>query len=117
MPHSGPRDYTAGDFHHKKLVSVMREKLSVLNGSHFEPHDLIWQPADQPIRVHGELHTSQAFMDAHRELQDSPEESGCDIPRFILPLMFWLDSTQLTKFGNAKLWPLYLFFGGDLPTV
>lgn len=25
--------------------------------------------------------------------------------------MFWSDATQLTSFGNAKLWPCYLFFG------
>jgi len=118
VPDSGPRDYAVGDFHHKSLVSVIREKISGLNDSrpfHFEPYELLWQPArdQEPIRVQGELYTSPAFIDAHRELQDSPGEPGCEIPRFILPLMFWSDSTQLTAFGNAKLWPLYLFFGGD----
>ena len=29
----------------------------------------------------------------------------------VAALMFWSDSTQLTTFGTAKLWPLYLFFG------
>ncbi|KIJ61918.1 hypothetical protein HYDPIDRAFT_68163, partial [Hydnomerulius pinastri MD-312] len=72
-----------------------------------------WQPAhrDQDINVHGELFTSTAFLDAHRELQDSPPEPGCDLPRVVAALMFWLDSTQLTQFGTAKLWPLYVFFG------
>jgi len=27
--------------------------------------------------------------------------------------MFWSDATHLTNFSDAKLWPLYLFFGGD----
>ena len=27
--------------------------------------------------------------------------------------MFWSDSTQLTQFGTAKLWPLYVFFGNE----
>ncbi|KAG1857827.1 hypothetical protein F4604DRAFT_1931350 [Suillus subluteus] len=27
--------------------------------------------------------------------------------------MFWSDSTHLTTFGNAKLWPLYMYFGNE----
>jgi hypothetical protein len=27
--------------------------------------------------------------------------------------MFWSDATQLTSFGNAKLWPLYMYFGNE----
>ena len=27
--------------------------------------------------------------------------------------MFWSDATQLTAFGDAKLWPLYVYFGNE----
>jgi hypothetical protein len=27
--------------------------------------------------------------------------------------MFWSDATHLTNFRNAKLWPLYMFFGNE----
>src|ERR1700692_4795001 len=27
--------------------------------------------------------------------------------------MFWSDATQLTSFGNAKLWPTYMYFGNE----
>lgn len=27
--------------------------------------------------------------------------------------MFWSDTTQLTSFGNAKLWPTYMYFGNE----
>jgi hypothetical protein len=27
--------------------------------------------------------------------------------------MFWSDATHLTAFGNAKLWPCYMFFGNE----
>jgi hypothetical protein len=27
--------------------------------------------------------------------------------------MFWSDATQLANFGDAKLWPLYMFFGNE----
>ena len=28
-------------------------------------------------------------------------------------MMFWSDATQLTAFGDAKLWPLYVYFGNE----
>ena len=114
----GPRNYVVGEFHHRSLVSIIREKISGLSDSnlfHFEPYELLWQrPMDRnPIRVQGELYTSPAFINAHQELQNSPGELGCDLPRVIVSLMFWSDATQLTAFGNSQLWPLYLFFGND----
>jgi hypothetical protein len=114
----GPRNYVVGDFYHRSLVSIIREKISGLRDSnqfHFEPYELLWQRSmdRDPIHVQSELYTSPAFIDAHRELQNSPREPGCDLPRVVVSLMFWSDATQLTTFGNAQLWPLYLFFGND----
>jgi hypothetical protein len=115
-PGAGPRNYVVEDFHHRSLVSVIREKISGLkdlNHFHFEPYELQWELASKPspVRVQGELYTSPAFIDAHRELQDSPGEPECNLPRVVVALMFWSDVTHLTSFGNAKLWPLYMFFG------
>jgi hypothetical protein len=118
-PHAGPRNFVVEDFFHKSLVSVVREKISHLKDTHLfhqEPYELLWQPSNsgqEPIRVQGELYNSPAFMDAYRELQDSPGEPACDLPRVIVALMFWSDATRLTSLGNTKLWPLYLFFGND----
>jgi hypothetical protein len=117
-PGVGPRNYTVEDFRHRNLVSIIKERISQLAENHqfhFEPYELHWQRNGSvgPIRVQGELYTSPAFIDAHRELQDSPGEPECDLPRVVVALMFWSDATQLTTFGNAKLWPLYLFFGND----
>ena len=54
--------------------------------------------------------SSEAFIEAHRDLQDSP---GCHLPRIIVGLMFASDGTHLTAFSNAKLWPLYLAIGNE----
>jgi Plavaka transposase len=114
----GARDYTAATFHYRSLISVIREKLvnSIDNRHfHYEPYELVWKPTDnsQAVRVHGELYTSPAFIDAHCSLQNSPLEPGCDLPRIVVALMFWSDSTHLTNFGNTKLWPLYMFFRNE----
>ena len=118
MLHPGQKEFDAGILHHRKLVSVIREKITRPSAHahlHFEPYTLLWQPseASEPVRVHGELYTSEAFLEAHRELQDSPGEPGCDLPRVVLGLMFASDGTQLTTFSNAKLWPVYLTIGNE----
>jgi hypothetical protein len=117
-PDADPQNYTVNDFRHRRLVSIIKEKISGLKDGHqfhFDPYELYWQRNDDadPVRTQGELYTSPAFLAAHQELQDSPEEPGCDLPRVVVALMFWSDATQLASFGNAKLWPLYTFFGNE----
>ena len=114
----GVYDYHVGDMYHCTLVSIVREKLSNLHHNeffHYQPYNLLWQRGGSvPVNVHGELYTSEAFLQAHQDLQQSPPEPGCDLEHVVVTLMFWSDATQLTSFGNAKLWPCYMFFGNKL---
>ena len=114
----GPKTFVVGDLYHRSFVSVIREKLASPQDDqyfHYEPFELFWRRPDtgNDTRVHGELYTSPAFLDAHRKLQESPPEPGCSLPRVIVAMMFWSDATQLTSFGTAKLWPAYLCFGNE----
>jgi hypothetical protein len=112
----GPRSYLAGDLYHRSIVSVIRERVSNDDRHfHYEPYELLWKCGDtaEEVRVHGELYTSAAFLSEHKKLLESPAEPGCDAPRAIVALMFWSDETHLTSFGNAKLWPCYMYFGND----
>ena len=113
----GVYDYHVGDMYHRTLVSVIREKLANPQHDelfHYQPYNLLWQHGGSaPINVHGELYTSEAFLQAHQSLQESPPEPGCDLEWVVVALMFWSDATQLTSFGNAKLWPCYMFFGNE----
>jgi hypothetical protein len=112
----GSRSYLAGDLYHRSIVSVIRERVTNDDKHfHYEPYELLWKSGDEAeeIRVHGELYTSAAFLSEHERLLQSPAEPGCDAPRAIVALMFWSDETHLTSFGNAKLWPCYMYFGND----
>jgi hypothetical protein len=114
----GARPYVAADLYHRPLVSVIREKLSNAQDDelfHYEPYQLRWSAPhlQHEVAIQGELYTSPAFMDAHRELQESPGEPGCNLPRVVVALMFWSDATHLTTFGNTKLWPVYMYFGNE----
>jgi hypothetical protein len=118
MLHPGPKEFDAGILHHRKLVPVIREKITRPSSHphfHFEPYEIFWQTSENadPVRVHGELYTSKVFIDAHRNLQDSPGEPGCDLQRVVVGLMFASDGTHLTAFSNAKLWPVYLWMGNE----
>ncbi|KAF8063262.1 hypothetical protein FPV67DRAFT_1563422 [Lyophyllum atratum] len=115
----GVRDFIVKAFYRRSLVSVIREKLTLkkpdLPHFHTEPYELLWQPnaEDDPVRLHGDLYTSPAFLKAHQELQNSPTEPGCNLPRVVVALMFWSDGTHLTDFGNANLTPVYMYFGNE----
>jgi len=114
----GPSDYSVPNFYHRSLVSILHKRVLDPNDHHlfhYEPYELRWRrPRNNcNITVHGELFTSKSFLDAHRELLESLPVPECTLPCRIVAFMFWSDATQLTSFGDAKLWPLYVFFGNQ----
>lgn len=114
----GPKEYIVEDFYHRSLVGIIRENVTDPTHHrllHYEPYELRWQPPHKAndVRVYGELYTSENFLAAHRQLQNSPPELGCSLPRRIIGLMLWSDATHLTAFGTAKLWPLYVYMGNE----
>lgn len=119
-PSIDPQTYTIGNFYHRPFVSVIREKLTNTSDHqffHYEPFEFLWKfkAGGQQIetQIYGELYTSPEFIKIHRDLQESPPEPGCSLPRVVVALMFWSDVTHLNLFSNAKLWPLYMGFGNE----
>jgi len=116
--HPGKKEFDVGTLHHCKLVLVIREKIMHPSSHphlHFEPYELFWQPteASEPLKAHGELYTSEAFIEAHCNLQESSRELRCSLQKVVVGFMFTSDSTQLTAFSTAKLWPIYLVIGNE----
>lgn len=118
----GAQPYVGGDLYHRSIMDAVRERIMdphLAQHFHLQPYELLWSmghigdQSNPEVRVYGELYTSPAFIDAHRELHEAPGEPGCDLPRVVVALMFWSDATHLTSFGNAKIWPLYMFFGNE----
>src|SRR5882762_913984 len=109
MERPGPQEYIINNLYHRLLVSVILEKLrSRHEGRHFhyDGFELFWKPmaGSADVQVHGEIYTSPTFIEAQQEIYDSPGEPGCHLPRVVVALMLASDSTQLTSFGNGKLW-------------
>ena len=61
-----------------------------------------------------DLYNSDAFLQEHEKLQQQPSEMGCDLEWVVSAIMVWSDSTHLANFGQASLWPIYLFLGNQL---
>ena len=106
-------DFTVPGLHHRTLLSVMKSALTDVTSQrfHFSPFKRIWKrPSGVEERIFDEMYTSDAWLDAHDTLQKQRSEPGCKLEKVILGLLFWSDSTHLTSFGTASVWPLYMYF-------
>lgn len=107
------------DVHHRSLTHIIRESATEnpeVKHYHFNGYEETWTPPYPdcaPECVFSEVWTSDAMLQAERELLSSMPESGCDIPRAIWPLMIWSDATHLAQFGQAKAWPIYVYDGAQ----
>lgn len=104
-------------FHHRSICSIIKETFATdpaAHDFHYNPFELFhFSTGKPPERVHGELYTSDCWLEADAKLQFSPREPECELPRAIAAMMIWSDATHLSQFGNAKAWPIYMFFGNQ----
>ena len=113
------REYSIPGLHYRKLLNVIKAAFQDPLSHHFHltPFTLMHQSPITGVEQHvyGELYNSDAFIKEHHRVQNRsrppPDDPGCRLEKVIAALMFWSDSTHLTNFGTAKLWPIYLFFG------
>jgi hypothetical protein len=103
--------------HYRSICAVIKSTFEDASSIcfHYTPFKNFWKPDAEsaPHRIHDEIYSSDAMVKAHEDLQNLPPESGCNLERVVASLMFWSDSTHLASFGNASLWPIYLFFGNQ----
>ena len=95
------------------LISSFQEPAAKL--FHYIPFKLFWKPmADSPPeRVISEIYNSDAMIAEHERLQSQPNEPGCNLEKAIAAALVFSDSTHLTNFGVASLWPGYLLWGNQ----
>jgi hypothetical protein len=102
---------------HRSIVDIIKDAFqeTAALAYHYTPFKYFWKPSkDEPAqRLYSELYSSDAMIDEYERLQSGPSEPGCGLERAIASIMLWSDSTHLTSFGNASLWPIYLFFGNQ----
>ena len=102
---------------------IYRRPLQVLSAAlqdatpdefHLQPFKLYWQHNDDPDdseRLYSELYNSDAFIEEHERIRKAYETPEREI--VVVAMMLWSDSTHLANFGNASLWPIYLYTGNQ----
>ncbi|EJF61958.1 hypothetical protein DICSQDRAFT_59433 [Dichomitus squalens LYAD-421 SS1] len=85
---------------------------------HWFPHRLFRtratpdNPTAKPERLFTDVYNSDAMIREHEEIQKRPRnpDDPPDVEYVVSGIMVYSDSTHLTNFGTASLWPIYAFF-------
>lgn len=94
---------------------------------HYTPFKLYQQrssptsPDPISVRLHSELYSSNAFIDEHEKVQrqqqerclKDPDNPSLQVPSALVGIMLWSDATKVGTWGDASMWPIYLYFGNQ----
>lgn len=107
--------FTVQGLHYRKFMEVLKSAYEEVSAKSFHtaPFKLYWQPNKNrpPERVISELYTADAMLDERARIDTAFRVPGCTLETTIAAIMLWSDSTHLSDFGNAALWPVYMFIG------
>ena len=100
---------------HCWLLHVIKAALheTSMKNFHLFPYQEFWEPSpgSPPEHIYLELYTSDAFLAEHEKIRAysscNRQDSGSQTENIIVAITLWSDSTHLTSFGNASLWPIY----------
>ncbi len=106
------------EVYHQKLIEVIQSALSEPSAKKFHtfPFKVFWKIASdkQEERIYSELFTGDHWNKEFERLQSAHLRGpNSDLEAFIVALMIWSDATCLAQFGNAELWPIYLYLGNQ----
>ena len=118
-PKQRSKTYNIPGLYFRKLTSVIKSAFEgpLAEHMHFFPYKLLHKSpvTGEDERIFCEVYDSNAFAEVHEDVQRHghlpPDDPGCKREKVVAALMFWSDSTHLTDFGTAKIWPIYLLFG------
>ncbi|KAG8215164.1 hypothetical protein J3R82DRAFT_8668 [Butyriboletus roseoflavus] len=101
-----------GIYHHDItdiIISAFQSKTS--STYHIFPYEEYWRQSSdsEPLRLFGKAYSSLVFIKAYQEIHLLPGDSGDNLERVVALLMLWSDAMQLANFGDASLWPIYLY--------
>jgi hypothetical protein len=104
---------------HRRITDIVRSVCASekAHSFHFSPYTMYWTPdpdnPDKSERIYGETYSADAMMQAQAEVDSLPRPYGDTTERVALGLMLASDSSQLTNFGSASVWPIYLMFANQ----
>jgi hypothetical protein len=116
--HKLPSDvpvFTVSGIYYKDPLGIMKSALqSNAQHFHFTPYREFWQPepGQAKERVYGEVYSADMFIQEHHKVRlQSLNGPTPTIEAVVCAILLYSDSTHLTSFGSASLWPIYMYFG------
>lgn len=104
----------------QKLTDIIYQAFTLNNTAtfHYDVFENFWIPpgstSAQALRTSGEMYSSPAMIDAHKEVQQLKiRDADCTLPRCVAGFMFASDGLQFGNFSNAKGWPIFAYFGNE----
>ncbi|KIK72932.1 hypothetical protein PAXRUDRAFT_83997, partial [Paxillus rubicundulus Ve08.2h10] len=107
---------TINNILHQLIINIIKSVFedSISSTFHMTPFQQFWNATDNCIlKVYSEAYSSPEILDTYEQINSLPREAGDNYERVVASLMLWSDATQLANFGDALLWPVYLFFGNQ----
>lgn len=113
---TAPKFEVPGLFYRKPL-EVLKAAFQEPAAEFFHLHGFqqFWKsaPDSEPERLYSEMYSSDAFLEEEKKIRAQPQTDGCNLETVVASIMLWSDSTHLTSFGTASLWPAYMYIGNQ----
>lgn len=99
----------------RSLTSAITSTCESPNAKHMEfiPYQLCRKnPYDGTItRYYSEIHNSNDMLEQDAQMRAQPRnaEDGAEVEYCIFSIIFYSDSMRMANFGNASMWPAYMF--------
>lgn len=107
--------YSVSGLFYRKPLEVIKAALaeSTAKTFHIIPFQQYWRPfpSAPSERLYSEIYNSDIHIEEYKQLR--AEMAGSDVDPVIIPILVWSDSTHLSTFGNASLWPAYMYIGSQ----
>ena len=106
---------TVDEVYYRRLVPTMKAAFEEAKDFHYTPFKRFWKdpehPDAPPERLAGEIYSSDAFIEEHEKIRDAQPPGAMET--VVAAYILYSDSTHLTNFGTASLWPIYKFYGNQ----
>ena len=105
--------------YHRQITDIIRAVCAskAAESFHFAPFTMHWSPnpnvPHEHERVYADTYMSDSMIQAQLEVDNLPRPEGDIKERVVLGLMLASDSAQLTSFGSASVWPIYMMFANQ----
>jgi Plavaka transposase len=112
---SAAPEFQVSGIYYRPLLEVIKSTFQRpdVQGHHWVPFKWIHHSSERQEHMYSDIYNSDAMLEEDAKIQalSRDPEDGSDTEVAIGVIMLWSDSTHLTNFGSASLWPIYLFFG------